>query len=203
MTIDKSKDAVVHIFHFTGNRPIEALLQRVERPQTSVVTLGGDDEIGFEEGGYLTGQIVGTSDMSRENGDDMLPHTVDTYNRRIFVLVFDIGSYGANTNTHRSDEDKRIILLPQVTYVAAFDDGGIELTLKVVGNILSFLKGVGVHLEEQLIISILDIINQKVVTYKDVKLTSFDIRFKTNISLPSYIGIGKNASIGNGLLMRE
>lgn len=73
----------------------------------------------------------------------------------------------------------------------------------LVGNILSFLKGVGVHLEEQLIISILDIINQKVVTYKDVKLTSFDIRFKTNISLPSYIGIGKNASIGNGLLMRE
>ena len=73
----------------------------------------------------------------------------------------------------------------------------------LVGNILSFLKGVGVHLEEQLIISILDIINQKVVTYKDVKLTSFDIRFKTNISLPSYIDIGKNASIGNGLLMRE
>ena len=72
----------------------------------------------------------------------------------------------------------------------------------LVGNILSFLKGVGVHLEEQLIISILDIINQKVVTYKDVKLTSFDIRFKANISLPSYIGIGKNASIGNGLLMR-
>ncbi len=72
----------------------------------------------------------------------------------------------------------------------------------LVGNILSFFKGVGIHLEDQLIISILDIINQKVVTYKDVKLMSFDIKFKANISLPSYIGIGKNASIGNGLLMR-
>ena len=70
------------------------------------------------------------------------------------------------------------------------------------GNILSFLKGVDIHLEEQLIVHITDIINQKAVTYKNIKLMAFDIRFKTNISLPSNIGIGKNASVGCGLLSK-
>lgn len=70
------------------------------------------------------------------------------------------------------------------------------------GNILSFLKGVNTHLDEQLVIHITDILSQKVITYKSVKLMAFDIKFKVNINLPSYIGIGKNASIGNGTLIK-
>jgi len=70
------------------------------------------------------------------------------------------------------------------------------------GNVLSFLKGVNTHLDDQLVIHITDILNQKVVTYKSVKLMAFDIKFKANINLPSYIGIGKNASIGNGTLIK-
>lgn len=73
----------------------------------------------------------------------------------------------------------------------------------LVGNILSFLKGVGIHLEERLDIHITDITKQNVVTYKNVKLMAFDIKFKANISLPSFIGIGKNASIGNGILFKQ
>lgn len=71
------------------------------------------------------------------------------------------------------------------------------------GNILSFLKGVGVHLEKRLDIHITDITKQNVITYKDVKLMAFDIKFKANISLPSFIGIGKNASVGNGILFKQ
>jgi len=70
------------------------------------------------------------------------------------------------------------------------------------GNILSFLKGIDIHLEEQLIVHITDIISQKAVYYKKIKLMAFDIRFKTNISLPSYIGVGKNTSVGCGLLSK-
>lgn len=69
-------------------------------------------------------------------------------------------------------------------------------------NILSFLKGVEIHLEKQLLIHITDILGQKVITYKDVKLMAFDIKFKTNINLPVNIGIGKNASVGNGVLTK-
>lgn len=70
-------------------------------------------------------------------------------------------------------------------------------------NILSFLKGIEIHLEKQLLIHITDILGQKVITYKNVKLMAFDIKFKANINLPVNIGIGKNASIGNGVLIKK
>jgi len=70
----------------------------------------------------------------------------------------------------------------------------------LIGNILSFLKGVSIHIEEQLELHITDIKGQCPLTYKNVKLIAFDIEFKTNIFLPQYIGIGKNASVGCGVL---
>ena len=70
----------------------------------------------------------------------------------------------------------------------------------LIGNILSFLKGVDIHLENQIVLSITNITSQRVITYKEVKLMGFDIEFKTNITFPQYIGIGKNASVGCGVL---
>lgn len=72
----------------------------------------------------------------------------------------------------------------------------------LVGNILSFLKGIGIHLEEQLIVNVKDITGQRPYIYKKVKLMAFDIEFKANIQLPQYIGIGKNASVGCGILTK-
>ena len=70
----------------------------------------------------------------------------------------------------------------------------------LIGNILSFLKGVGIHIEDQIVLSITNITSQHAVTYKNVKLMGFDIEFKTNITFPQYIGIGKNASVGCGVI---
>lgn len=70
------------------------------------------------------------------------------------------------------------------------------------GNLLSFLKGVGIHLEQQLELQITDITGQRPATYKQVKLMAFDIEFKTCLTLPQYIGIGKNASVGYGTLTK-
>ena len=72
----------------------------------------------------------------------------------------------------------------------------------LIGNILSFLKGVGIHMEDQIVLSITNITNQHAVTYKNVKLMGFDIEFKTNITFPQYIGIGKNASVGCGIITK-
>ena len=72
----------------------------------------------------------------------------------------------------------------------------------LVGNILSFLKGIDLHLEEQLELHITDITGQRAITYKKVKLMGFDVEFKANITLPQYIGIGKSASVGCGLLTK-
>lgn len=74
----------------------------------------------------------------------------------------------------------------------------------LIGNILSFLSGVDIRLEkqEQVKLHITDITSQHGLTYKNVKLMAFDIEFKTNISLPQYIGLGKSASVGCGILTR-
>lgn len=72
----------------------------------------------------------------------------------------------------------------------------------LIGNILSFLKGVDIHLEKQLELHITNITNQKPAAYKKVKLMAFDIEFKINLSLPQHIGIGKNASVGYGILTK-
>lgn len=73
------------------------------------------------------------------------------------------------------------------------------------GNILSFLKDNGIILDrhtEQIELHITDITAQRYITYKKVKLMAFDIEFKVNLSLPQYIGLGKNASVGCGVLTK-
>ena len=70
------------------------------------------------------------------------------------------------------------------------------------GNMLSFLKGIDIHLEEQMELHITSILDQRPAIYKRVKLMSFDIEFKTNLYLHQYIGIGKNASVGFGTLTK-
>ena len=70
----------------------------------------------------------------------------------------------------------------------------------LVGNLLSFAKGVGVLLEDELKCEIINLSEPRLVRNKNVKLMSFDIEFKTNMSLPEYVGIGKNASVGYGIV---
>lgn len=72
----------------------------------------------------------------------------------------------------------------------------------LIGNILSFLKGIDIHLDEEVTVHITDITGHRIVIYKKMRLMAFDIEFKTNIQLPQYIGIGKNTSIGYGVLTK-
>ena len=76
----------------------------------------------------------------------------------------------------------------------------LERVLK--GNILSFLKGFDFYLEELIKLHITDVADHYFLTYKRIKMMAFDVEFKTNISLPQYIGLGKNASVGCGVLTR-
>ncbi|MDR0981891.1 MAG: hypothetical protein LBM07_01430 [Culturomica sp.] len=70
------------------------------------------------------------------------------------------------------------------------------------GNILSFAKGVGVHFEQEVSCTITDVQPLSPMRYKDVKLAAFDVRFKSNVSLPNFIGLGKGASHGFGTVVR-
>lgn len=92
LTIDKSKDAVVHVLHLTRYWPVETLLERVQCPKTCIVALGGDDRIGTKDGGYLTSEFVCPSHVTGKHSDDMLTEAVHTHHRWIFVLVLHKGA---------------------------------------------------------------------------------------------------------------
>jgi hypothetical protein len=71
------------------------------------------------------------------------------------------------------------------------------------GNVLSFCKGTGLHLDSHLDVKILKLEEKHPLIYKGVKMQSYDAEFKTNISLPNFIGLGKGVSIGYGVAAKK
>lgn len=67
-------------------------------------------------------------------------------------------------------------------------------------NLLSMLKGLDIHLEKELILKITEISNSYLIHHKGVRMMAFNADFKCNLSIPNNIGIGKNASIGCGIV---
>lgn len=72
----------------------------------------------------------------------------------------------------------------------------------LVGNLLSFAKGVGIEIEQQIICKLISFEEPRLVKVKGVKVMSFNCEFTTNMSLPDYMGIGKHASIGYGTVVK-
>ena len=68
------------------------------------------------------------------------------------------------------------------------------------GNILSFAKGIGWQIEKPIIVEIQQLKGQKMTRYKGVPLMAFDVDFNCNVSLPNYLGLGKSASHGFGMV---
>lgn len=70
----------------------------------------------------------------------------------------------------------------------------------LVGNILSCLKGLNIYSDEKITCRIQKITRMYTIPNKDINLLAFDLIFTANLSLPPYIGLGKNASINCGIL---
>ena len=70
----------------------------------------------------------------------------------------------------------------------------------LIGNILSLAKGVGIFFDTPVRCRILQLENEKSFGYKQVELRSFSIKFRTNVLLPAYVGLGKSVSINNGVV---
>ncbi len=68
------------------------------------------------------------------------------------------------------------------------------------GNILAFAKGVGWHIDQQIKLRITDLKRSKNLKYKNTYLLAFDLDFSANVFLPNYIGLGKGASHGYGMV---
>lgn len=70
----------------------------------------------------------------------------------------------------------------------------------LIGNILSFAKGIEWHIDKPIVLHITDLQTEKLTRMKDIKVIVFNIQFTCNVSLPNYIGLGKGASTGFGIV---
>lgn len=68
------------------------------------------------------------------------------------------------------------------------------------GNILSFAKGIGLHLESELQTNITNVKEARPVVFKRQKMLTFNAEFTLNLRLPQFIGLGKGVSVGFGMI---
>jgi len=71
------------------------------------------------------------------------------------------------------------------------------------GNILSFAKGIGWNVDKPIITQIKDIQKVNLIRVKSIKREAFSLSFKSNVFLPNHISLGKNASLGFGIVSEE
>lgn len=77
----------------------------------------------------------------------------------------------------------------------------IEMLNRILtGNILSMAKGIDWHIDQKVIVSITDLEMERLKRMKEINVMTFNLRFSSNVYLPDYIGIGKGASKGFGVV---
>lgn len=70
------------------------------------------------------------------------------------------------------------------------------------GHILAFAQGVGHRFERRFEVSILDVLGARYRPFEQVHALTFDIRFKADVLLPAYVGLGRGVSKGFGVLSK-
>ena len=70
----------------------------------------------------------------------------------------------------------------------------------MLANILSFLQGINLYVDEKIEVKIKSIQGKRLMNYKDQQMQAFTLVFRTNVSLPNFIGLGKGSSVGFGVL---
>jgi hypothetical protein len=71
------------------------------------------------------------------------------------------------------------------------------------GNILSMAKGLGWFIDREVRVELLHVGPLRLMDYKGNRLSAFDVRFRTNVWLPPYIGLGKGAALGFGMVQKD
>ena len=76
------------------------------------------------------------------------------------------------------------------------------LEKRLSNHIISFASGIDCRLEKPFKVEIIQIKEPEWISFKNIKVLAFTLDFKTNISMPDYIGLGKGSSRGLGVLRR-
>lgn len=73
----------------------------------------------------------------------------------------------------------------------------------LIGNILSFAKGIQWDVNKQIELSITNLPKSRFFAFKNHKMAGFDLNFMANMILPDFIGLGKSVSRGFGVIRRS
>lgn len=73
----------------------------------------------------------------------------------------------------------------------------------LVGNILSLGKGLGIDFADHISADIISAEPSGYCSFKGIRMLAFDLDFSLNLSLPDYIGLGKGASLGFGIIEKK
>lgn len=81
------------------------------------------------------------------------------------------------------------------------DSAQIDLLTSILrGHILAFAKGIDWYVEDRIQVEITRIKEIKPLPFKGKRILAFNLNFRTNVSLPDYIGLGKGSSVGFGIV---
>ena len=151
------------------------------------------------EGTEAIGQFFSACDFVVNIGDRRLELEVESIKpNKVLVQVWDsIFSYTIRKWLPFNKENYE-----QYTKLESLAEKYAMLERLLIGNILSFGKGVGIQFDKQVDCKITAVSEPMSIMHKGVKLMGFDVAFKSNVSLPDYIGLGKGVSVGNGMVKR-
>ena len=153
-----------------------------------------------EKGADFIGQFISESPHTILVGDKELKCTVN----RVFPVRIMVQTWNRPFKYHLN----RWLPLNSKNYLLyqAIEDENeripfLENILK--GNLLSMLKGLDIHLEDELLVRITNLSESFLIYNKGLRLMAFNADFICNLSIPNNVGIGKNASIGCGIVYQE
>ncbi len=70
-------------------------------------------------------------------------------------------------------------------------------------HIIAFAEGVGWQIPERFELKIVELLKKEWLSYKDLKVLAFTMDFQVNVTLPEFVGLGKGAGVGFGVVRRQ
>lgn len=151
------------------------------------------------DGVEAIGQFLAAQKFDLYLGNRPVQLSIETvYPKRNLVQTWDatFRYYLRNWLALNSENYQRYKALDEITARISF------LENILIGNLLSFAKGMKIDIQNQIVCKMLTLNEPRLVRVKNVNMMAFDAEFKSNLSLPDYMGIGKHASIGYGTVVR-
>lgn len=154
----------------------------------------------FGEGCSTVGEFFATQNMKFMMGEQLVELNLERLQPRKFVIqVWDtMFTYTLRKWLPFNQDNYR-----KYTLIEGVAEKALFLQNILIGNMLSMTKGLGIHIDKEIMCNITEVSSPRIVRAKGVKLMSFDIEFKSNLSIPDYAGIGKHASIGYGTIVKK